>query len=107
MKLSRDKITGIYCIVDDLLKSIQHPEDKRRRISDSEVITTAIVSAIYFGGHHDHGIGFMRITGMIPNMLSSSRFCRRIHKIWELLIEIFLLLSNVIKSMRAELEYIM
>ncbi len=37
MKLSRDKITGIYCIVDDLLKSIEHSEDKRRRISDSEV----------------------------------------------------------------------
>jgi len=89
MKLSRDKITGIYCIVDDLLKSVQHPEDKRRRISDSEVITTAIVSAIYFGGHHDHAISFMQVTGMIPNMLSNSRFCRRIHQIGELLIELF------------------
>jgi len=36
--------------VDDLLKGIGHLEDSRRRVSDSEVITTAIVSALYFGG---------------------------------------------------------
>lgn len=107
MKLSPDKIIGIYCIVDDMLKAIQHPEDKRRRISDSQVITTALVSAIYFGGHHDHAIGFMRTTGMIPGMLSSSRFCRRVHKTGQLLIDIFMQLGTVIESMTSELQYIL
>jgi hypothetical protein len=107
MKLSPDKITGIYCIVDDMLKAIQHPEDTRRRISDSEVITTALVSAIYFGGHHDHAIGFMRTTGMIHGMLSNSRFCRRVHKIGQLLIDIFMHLGAVIESMTGELQYIL
>jgi hypothetical protein len=41
--LKEDKIITIYCIVDDLLKVISHQEDSRRKVSDSEVITTALV----------------------------------------------------------------
>lgn len=51
--LCENKIIALYCIVDDLLKGIGHKEDKRRQVSDSEVITTALVSALYFGGHQD------------------------------------------------------
>jgi hypothetical protein len=90
LMLLRDKVMGIYCLIDDMLKGIKHPEDIRRRVNDSEVITTAVVSAMFFGGHHQHVLGFMNATGMIPQVLSSSRFSRRIHKIGELLVEIFL-----------------
>lgn len=45
--ISEDKIIGIFCLVNDLLKGIGHPENSRRKLSDSEVITTAIVSALY------------------------------------------------------------
>src|ERR1041385_8351300 len=107
MQLSRDKVIAIYCIVDDMLKAIRHPEDTRRRVSDSEVITTALVSAIYFGGHHEHAIGFMRATSLMPSMLSRSRFCRRIHQVGQLLIEIFMQLGGLIKNMTAELQYIL
>lgn len=40
--LTKDKITGIFCFIDDILKTIGHQEDKRRQVSDSEVITTAV-----------------------------------------------------------------
>jgi hypothetical protein len=79
--LSEDKIIGIFSLVDDLLKGLGHPEDSRRKISDSEVITTAIVSAFYFGGHIDHSRHMMKMTGMIPQMLDKSRFCRRLQKV--------------------------
>lgn len=47
----KNKIIAIFCLVDDLLKAIGYLEDSRkRRVSDSEIITTAIVSALYFGG---------------------------------------------------------
>ena len=49
--LSEDKIIALYCIVDDILKAMHHQEDKRVRVSDSEVITTAFVAVLYFGGH--------------------------------------------------------
>ncbi len=53
--LSEDKIIAIYCFVDDLLKGTGRQEDFRRKVSDSEIITSAIVSALYFGGHLDNG----------------------------------------------------
>jgi hypothetical protein len=56
--LSEDKVIGIYCIVDDILKRIGHKDDSRRKVNDRERITAAIVSALYFGGHLDDARGF-------------------------------------------------
>jgi hypothetical protein len=55
---------GAYDLVDDLLKGIGHLEDPRRKFNDSELITTTMVSALYFGGHHDNARSFMKITGL-------------------------------------------
>ena len=46
--LTEDKIIRIYCIIDDILKGVGHQEDNRRKVSDSEIITTALASALYF-----------------------------------------------------------
>ncbi|CEN53971.1 hypothetical protein CCAND93_670009 [Capnocytophaga canis] len=43
--LCKDRITAIFCIIDDILKEICPVEDKRRKISDSEVILTAVLVA--------------------------------------------------------------
>lgn len=40
--LTKDKIIEIFCFIDDLLKTSNHYEDSRQ-VSDSEVITTAVV----------------------------------------------------------------
>lgn len=40
--LTKDKIIGIFCFIDDLLKTSNHYEDSRQ-VSDSEIITTAVV----------------------------------------------------------------
>ena len=52
--LCEDKIIALYCIVDDILKGMEHGEDVRRKVSDSETVTSAIVSALYFRGHLDN-----------------------------------------------------
>lgn len=104
--LTKDKIIGIYCIVDDILKMIGHREDSRRRVSDSEIIATALVSALYFGGHMDNGRGFMKMTGLVPLMLDKSRFNRRIHQIRELTFSIFWQLGDHLKSMAGASEYV-
>jgi hypothetical protein len=64
--LSDSKITALYCIVDDMLKAMHHQEDKRVRVKDSEVITTAFVAVLYFGGHLDNARQFMQMKGYIP-----------------------------------------
>lgn len=104
--LTEDKIIGIYCIVDDILKGIGHLEDSRRKVSDSEVITTALVSALYFGGHIDNARGFMKMTAMIPTMLDKSRFNRRLHKISELIFSIFWQIGHQLKSMAGASDYV-
>lgn len=102
-----DKITALFCFVDDLLKAINHQEDSRRRISDSEVITTAIVSALYFGGHYDNARRFMHQYNYIPNMLDKSRFCRRLHQVYNLLYDLFMQVGFFLKEITCEKEYIL
>jgi len=104
--LSEDKIIRIYCFVDDVLKSIGHHEAQNRQMSDAEVITTALVSGLYFGGHLDNARGFMKMTGMIPKMLEKSRYCRRLHQLGELLMDMFFQVGHWIKSIAGASEYI-
>jgi len=104
--LNEDKIIRIYCIVDDILKGIGHIEDSRRRVSDSEIITTALVSALYFGGHLDNSRGFMKMTKLVPEMLDKSRFNRRLHKVSELVFSMFWQLGHQLKSMAGASEYV-
>lgn len=104
--LTEDKIIGIYCIIDDILKATGHEEDKRRKVSDSEVITTALVSALYFGGHIDNGRGFMKMTGLVPAMLDKSRFNRRLHNLSGLIFSMFWQIGHELKSMAGASEYV-
>ena len=104
--LCKDKIISIFCLIDDILKGIEHKEDIRRQVSDSEVILTAIVSATSFYGNHYSAIQFMKQYGFIPNMLDKSRFNRRLHKVRELLYELFEMISSYFKDICCELDYI-
>ena len=104
--LTEDKIIRIYCIVDDILKGISHVEDSRRKVSDSEIITTALVSALYFGGHMDNSRGFMKMTKLVPEMLDKSRFNRRLHQLTELIFSMFYQIGHCLKSMAGASEYI-
>lgn len=104
--LREDKIIALYCIVDDLLKGINHREPLNRKVFDAEVITTAFVSALYFGGHLDNARGFMRMTGLVPRMLDKSRFCRRLHGLTELLCSLFFQLGQHLKQMSGASDYV-
>ena len=54
-----DQSITIYSFIDDLLKCLHYQEDKKRKLSDAAVLTTAIVSALYFGGHLDKARSFI------------------------------------------------
>ncbi|MBD0299219.1 MAG: IS982 family transposase [Nitrososphaera sp.] len=103
--LSEDKIIALYCIVDDLLKGMHHYEDERVRVSDCEIITTAFVSVLYFGGHLDNGCPFMKLKGYVPHMLSKSRFSRRLHRLSDFLVALFYGLGKQFKDMAGATTY--
>lgn len=74
-----NEIITIYAITDDLLKAIGHQEDSRRLMSDAEIITTALTSAMFFSGNQLRACDYMKEHNLILNMLEKSRFNRRIH----------------------------
>lgn len=104
--LQEDKIIALYCIVDDLLKGIGHSEASNRKMSDSEVITTALMSALYFGGNQNNARGFMQMTGLVKGMLDKSGFCRRLHRLEGLICSLFFQLGHYLKTMAGAAEYI-
>lgn len=104
--LTQDKVIAIYCIIDDLMKGIDHKEDIRRRVSDSEIATTAVISALYFGGNQSHAIHFMKNFNLIPTMLDKSRFNRRLHAIGNLLSALFIQVGKYFKEVCCEMHYI-
>ena len=62
------------------------------------MLTTAIIAALYFGGHIDRARCFMHSTNMIPNMLNKSRVNRRLHAMGEDIVSIFLHIGEYLKE---------
>jgi len=102
-----DKAIIIYTLIDDILKTIKHQEDKRRIMSDSEVITTVLIAAVLFAGNIEKARGVLYQTGLIPDMLGKSRLCRRIHAISDLIQNLFFHLGLVFKQVNTSMEYVL
>ena len=100
-----NKCIAIYVFIDDLLKEIDYKEPENRNMSDAEIITTVLVSAIYFSGHHEKAMNFMSSTGMVTHMLSKSRFNRRLHQVKDLIVDLFFQLSALVKELNINSEY--
>lgn len=70
-------------------------------MSDAEVMTTAIVAAVFFGGNFEKARALLSTPQYIPNMLSKSHFNRRLHRIEWLLLTCFETLAEVWKQVHA------
>jgi hypothetical protein len=100
-----DRTLAIYCFIDDLLKAMQHCEDARCQFSDSEVMTTAIVAMLFFGGNFESARSFLHSSGMMPRMLSRSRLSRRLSRLSDLIEMAFHRLGLTIKELNLESRY--
>ncbi len=100
-----DRTVAIYCFVDDLLKAMQHAEDPRTEFSDAEVVTTAIVAMLFFGGNFERARHFLHSSGMMPRMLSRSRLSRRLSRLADMVGLIFHQLGLTIKELNLESRY--
>jgi hypothetical protein len=101
-----DKIVITFCLCDDLLKAIHHQEDCQCQMNDAEIMTTALIAALFFRGNHESARAMLKQYGYIPHMLSKSRFSRRLHRIKELFIILFNLLGNIWKSLNTNAVYV-
>lgn len=99
------RIILVYCVCDDYLKSIGHQEDGQCRDSDSELLTTALVAALEFGGNYAAANRFMMTHLYVPYQLSASRYSRRLHRVKSHLLVLFAHLAEVWKAMASEQVY--
>ncbi|MBW4429100.1 MAG: IS982 family transposase [Nostoc desertorum CM1-VF14] len=102
-----NEIVTIYCVIDDLLKAIGHDEDIRCEMSDAEIITTAIIAAMYFSGNHSKACSYMKDHNLIPRMLEKSRFNRRLHHVSMLINDLFHQVGMVLKEISENTEYLL
>lgn len=54
-----EKTLIVYCFVDDFLKKLRPSNDKQRRFTDAQVITTAIIAAKKFYGNYASALDFL------------------------------------------------
>jgi hypothetical protein len=102
-----DHTTALYCILDDLLKAVGHEDDRRRAMTDAEVLTTALLAAHCFGGNVEHARRFLRETGLMPRMLSRSRLCRRLHAVADLAYALFHQVGAALKELTPSTKYLL
>jgi hypothetical protein len=101
------KIICIYCLCHDFLKALEVRDNEHCHMNLAEVLTVAIVSALFFGGNIARTRLVLKYDGYIPNMLSESRLNRRLHdvdvSIWQ---SIFYAISSVFHENNKNLEYL-
>lgn len=96
---------AIYCFLDDLLKAMNHKSDVREQINDAQVITTAVIAMLYFGGNYQKSLTSVADADIFSKSLSRSRFSRRLNRISDLLHLIFNELGSTLKELNWESRY--
>jgi len=75
-------------------------------MSDAAVMTTAIVAMLYFKGNFSLASRYLFEQSYFPKMLSASRFNRRLHRIAELFLTLFLRLGGTWKKLNENSVYV-
>jgi hypothetical protein len=101
------QIVAVFCLSTDMLKALHHKEDPQCQMTDGEVMTTAIIAALYFGGNFEKARELLAEQGYIPQMLSKSRFNRRLHRIADLFLTLLRLLGETWKELNDQSIYIL
>ena len=105
----REQAVAMYCFLDDLLTRTRpawaRPADPRRRLSDAEVLTTALVSARYFGENLALGRRYMeQHWGMEP--LDKSGFTPQLHRLADTLWGLFATFGQALKALHTDARYV-
>lgn len=100
------QIIVVFCLCVDMLKSLHHYEDAQCQMSDAEVMTTAIIAMLYFKGNFSLASCYLYEQNYIPKMLGKSRFNRRLHRIADLFLTLFLRLGETWKQLNEQSVYV-
>ncbi len=105
----REQTVAMYCFLDDLLTRTRpvwaRPAAPRRRLSDAEVLTTALVAARYFGGNLVRGRHYReQHWGM--KRLDKSGFTRQLHRLTDTRWGLFATFGRMLQALHTEARYV-
>ena len=104
-----EQTIAMYCFIDDLLTRTRPvwapPADPRRRLSDAQVLTTALVAARYFGGNLVLGQRYLE-AHWGQQRLDKSGFNRHLHRLSDTLAGLFATFGTLLKALHTESRYV-
>ena len=105
----REQTVAMYCFLDDLLTKTRpvwaRPADKRRHLSDAQVLTTALIAARYFGGNRVLGQRYME-QHWGQKRLDKSGFNRQLHALADTLTGLFAPFGTLLKELHTEARHV-
>ena len=104
-----EKVLAIYCFLDDFFLETKQPGSCKPqatpKVPDSIVLTTAIISARFFGGNQASAMLYMTDKQGVV-MLEKSTFYRRLHRLAHTLSVLFYYLADFFKALNLSGQYL-
>lgn len=104
-----EKVLAIYCFLDDFFLETNHSGSCKPqatpKVPDSIVLTTAIISARFFGGNQALAMLYMADKQGVV-MLEKSAFNRRLHRLASTLCALFYYLADFFKALNLNGQYV-
>lgn len=104
-----EKVLAIYCFLDDFFLETNHRGSTKPqatpKVPDSIVLTTAIISARFFGGNQASAMLYMADKQGVV-MLEKSAFNRRLHRLAHTLSVLFYYLADFFKALNLSGQYV-
>jgi len=105
-----EQTIAMYCLIDDLLPHLRSPgtadPSAGRRLSDAQVLTTALVAARYFGANCVLAQHYME-QHQGQAKLDKGGFNRRLHALIDTLGAVFAAVGQVLKHAHREARYVL
>jgi hypothetical protein len=77
-----------------MLQAVGQRDDAQCHLTDAEVMTLALVAALFFGGNSALTCYFLHDQGYMRRIFRPGRFKRRLHRVKELFLPLFALLGE-------------
>jgi len=100
-----EQTIAIYCFIDDFFRRIGRKEDVHCKVSDAEILTTALLAARYFHGNLVSAYAYMQQHQGVK-MIDKSGFTRRLHRLRQPLVALFRALGETLKELNTSCRYL-
>ena len=98
------KIITIFYLIDEYLKAMGIKDDKRAKVSNSEILLVGYIAVSDFNGNYAKAYQYCKELKIVK-LLDCTRFIRRINKLEEVIEKLFIWLGKLFEKLE-ELKYI-